>query len=85
MPRPGDPKGKPISFSIFAEGDQLLMQPNGAGPKIPLAAQSATIFSAFGGTIEFATDEHGAVTRFTARAVEGDFKVIRKGDIGSRR
>ena len=81
MQNPEDPQGKPISFSIFAEGDQLLLQPNGVGAKIPLAAQSATTFSAFGGTIEFAIDEHGAVTHFTARAVEGDFKVMRKGDL----
>jgi len=83
MKNPGDPQGKPISFNIFAEGDQLLLQPNGVGAKIPLAAQSATVFSAFGGNIEFATDEQGVVTHFTVRAVEGDFKVIRKGDIGS--
>jgi hypothetical protein len=81
MQNPEDPKGKPISFSIFAEGDQLLLQPSGAGAKIPLSAQSTTVFSAFGGSIEFATNDQGAVTHFTVKAVEGDFKVMRKGDL----
>ena len=81
MLNPEDPKGKPISIWVLAEGDQLLMQMNGAGPKIPLAAQSATTFSVLGGTVQFATDDGGAVTHFTMQAVEGDFKVLRKGDL----
>ncbi|MCU1338691.1 MAG: hypothetical protein JWO19_4272 [Bryobacterales bacterium] len=58
-------------FHVLAEGDQLFFQLGGACPKIPLAAQSATTFSAFGGTIDFVT----------VRAVEGDFKVLSKGDL----
>jgi len=81
MQNPEDPKGKPISIWILTEGDQLLTQMNGAGPKIPLAAQSATVFSLLGGTVIFATDDKGAVTHFTMQAVEGDFKVPRKGDL----
>jgi hypothetical protein len=57
------------------------MQMSGAGPKIPLAAQSDTTFSLLGGTVQFATDDRGAVTHFTMQAVEGDFKVARKGDL----
>jgi hypothetical protein len=81
MLNPEDPKAKPISMSILAEGDQLLFQQGGVGPKVPLAAQSDTVFSAFGGTIQFVTDDRGAVTHFTVQAVEGDFKVMRKGDL----
>ena len=78
---PGDPAGKPISFNVLAEGGQLLLQQGGVGPKIPLAAQSDTTFSAFGGSIEFVADDRGVVTHFTVQAVEGDFKVLRKGDL----
>jgi len=81
MQNPEDPKGKPISLWILTEGDELLTQMNGAGPKIPLAAQSDTTFTVLGGTVRFFTDDHGAVTHFTMQAVEGDFKVLRKGDL----
>ena len=81
MKIPGDPTGKPMSINVLAEGDQLLFQQGGVGPKIPLAAQSDTSFSAFGGTIVFVTDDKGTVTHFTVQAVEGDFKVLRKGDL----
>ena len=81
MQNPEDPKGKPISVWMLTEGDQLLTQMNGAGPKIPLAAQSDTTFSLLGGTVQFVTDDRGAVTHFIMQAVEGDFKIIRKGDL----
>jgi len=81
MRNPEDPKGKPIAIWVLTEGDQLLMQMNGAGPKIPLAAQSDTTFSLLGGTVQFASDDRGAVTHFTMQAVEGDFKVLRKGGL----
>jgi len=81
MKNPEDSNAKPISIWVLTEGDQLLLQMNGAGPKIPLAAQSATTFSLLGGTVQFAADERGAVTHFTMQAVEGDFKVLRKGDL----
>ena len=81
MQNPEDPKGKPISLWILNEGDELLTQMNGAGPKIPFAAQSNTIFTVLGGTVQFFTDDHGAVTHFTMQAVEGDFKIMRKGDL----
>ena len=81
MLNPEDPKGKPISIWVLNEGDQLQMQMNGAGPKIPLAAQSNTVFSVLGGMVAFFTDDTGAVTHFTMQAVEGDFKVLRKGDL----
>jgi hypothetical protein len=81
MLNPEDPKGKPLSFSVLVEGDQLLFQQGGVGPKVPMTAQSDTVFSAFGGTIQFVTDDRGAVTHFTVRAVEGDFKVMRKSDL----
>lgn len=81
MLNPEDAKAKPISMWVLTESDQLLMQMNGAGPKIPLAAQSATTFSVLGGTVVFVTDDKGAVTHFTMQAVEGDFKVLRKGNL----
>jgi hypothetical protein len=81
MQNPEDAKAKPIAMWVLTEGDQLLMQMNGAGPKIALAAQSDTTFTVLGGTVQFVTDERGAVTHFTMQAVEGDFKVIRKGDL----
>jgi hypothetical protein len=81
MLNPEDPKGKPISIWILAEGDQLLTQMNGAGPKIPLVAQSNTTFTVLGGTAQFVTDDRGAVTHFVMQAVEGDFKIMRKGDL----
>jgi hypothetical protein len=81
MQNPEDPKGKPISVWMLTEGDQLLTQMNGAGPKIPLAAQSDTTFSLLGGTVQFVTDDRGAVTHFIMQAVEGDFKIMRKGDL----
>jgi hypothetical protein len=81
MLNPEDPKGKPISIWMLAEGDQLVTQMNGAGPKIPLAAQSDTTFSLLGGTVQFATDDKGKVTHLTMQAVEGDFKILRIGDL----
>jgi len=81
MLNPEDPKGKPISIWILMEGDQLLTQMNGAGPKIPLVAQSNTTFTVLGGTAQFVTDDHGEVTHFVMQAVEGDFKIMRKGDL----
>jgi hypothetical protein len=81
MRNPEDAKAKPIAMWVLTEGDQLLMQMNGAGPKIPLAAQSNTTFTVLGGTVQFVTDDRGAVTHFTMQAVEGDFKVLRKGDL----
>jgi hypothetical protein len=81
MQNPEDPKGKPVSIWVLTESDQLLMQMNGAGPKIALLAQSNTTFTVLGGTVVFATDDRGAVTHFTMQAVEGDFKIMRKGDL----
>jgi hypothetical protein len=81
MQNPEDPKAKPISIWVLMEGDQLLTQMNGAGPKIPLVAQSNTTFTVLGGTAQFVTDDRGAVTHFVMQAVEGDFKILRKGDL----
>lgn len=81
MQNPEDAKAKPISISVLVEGDQLLMQMGGVGPKVPLVAQSDTKFSALGGTFVFGIDEWGAVTHFSMQAVEGDFKALRKSDL----
>ncbi len=74
------PDGKRATFAVALEGDQLMIQVARAG-KFPLVnTQVASIFSAFGGTIEFSKDDKGAVTHLTVHIVEGDFKALRKGD-----
>jgi Domain of unknown function (DUF3471) len=66
---------------ITSDGDLLFLQ-EGTNPlKLPLAANSETVFVSRtnGDTIEFRRDSQGLITEFTWRAGEGDRRAVRKG------
>ena len=72
-PHPEDP----AIIDITMDGDKLMASISG-GAKIELTALSETKFFFEGAHLEFAKDDHGAVTHVLVQAVEGDFKALRK-------
>ncbi|MBZ5677731.1 MAG: hypothetical protein LAP61_26090 [Acidobacteriia bacterium] len=58
--------------------DGVLKFGMGDGPKQPMTPISETIFTGFGGRVEFGKDDKGEVTHLTIRAAEGDFRANRK-------
>jgi hypothetical protein len=74
-----EPGGKPETFTISVAEDHLVVELFGAG-KIPLSTVSETTFTVAGQPVEFAKDAQGRVTHLVVRAVEGDFRAIRKGE-----
>jgi hypothetical protein len=63
-----------VTFSV--DGDRLVM--SGAGPTAPLNAVSDKQFSGAGATVEFVSNDAGAVNQAIVRIVEGDLKGVRK-------
>ncbi len=71
-----DLRGRVEMVTIALEGDQLLVSRPGR-PPTSMVPQSATMFLAFGATVEFVTNEQGVVTHLLVHIAEGDMKGVR--------
>jgi len=75
--RPPQRPDDPVLVEMSVDGSKLMAAMNG-GAKIELTALGDTTFFFMGARIEFVKDDNGAVSHLLVKAVEGDFKAIRK-------
>jgi hypothetical protein len=74
--------GRPLTYTITLEGDQLMVQSPAGGGRFVLAAESETTFLAFfafPAEIEFVKDVQGVVTHLVILTDEDQPKALRKG------
>jgi hypothetical protein len=77
MPNPEDPSVT-VPVHVTLPGDTLMISYGGRG-QMPSAPLSETVFfGGLGGTVEFFQNERGEVAHLIMRAVEGDFKAVRR-------
>jgi hypothetical protein len=73
----GIPGPEIMVIKVIVE-DGVLKLGMGDGPKERMTPLSETLFTGFGGRLEFGKNDRGDVTHFTIKIAEGDFQAKRK-------